>query len=147
MSKVKALYHIVFCTKCRQMSISSDFSEDLYRFIYHDIQDMGCRLIRIGGIQNHIHMLIDIHPTMSLASLMQKIKGNSSGWMQKCGKFPKFTGWAKEYYACTISPNPQNIVVEYIKNQKSHHKTNEFSFELSSLYQYADIQFDDRDMM
>ncbi len=74
MSKVKALYHIVFCTKRRQMTISETHSEDVYRFIWNIIKESRSKLLRIGGIQNHIHLLIDLNPSIALSSLMRDIK-------------------------------------------------------------------------
>lgn len=73
MSKVKALYHIVFCTKRREMTIPLEHIDELYRFIWYEIKDQNCRLIRIGGIQNHLHLLIDLHPSMALSNLMRII--------------------------------------------------------------------------
>ena len=74
MSKVTAYYHIVFCTKRREMTIPLAYKEDLYRFIWKEIKDLKCDLIRIGGIQNHVHILLNLHPTVALATLMQNIK-------------------------------------------------------------------------
>lgn len=59
MSKIAAYYHIVFCTKSREMTIPLEYAEDVYRFIWRIITDSKRKLIRIGGIQNHIHILRD----------------------------------------------------------------------------------------
>ena len=92
MSKVTAYYHN---------------KEDVYRFIWKEIQKLNCKLLRIGGIQNHVHMLINLHPSVALARLMQNVKGRSSTWMGDDLRFKNFKGWAADYYACTISPRPQ----------------------------------------
>lgn len=92
MSKVLAYYHIVFCTKERRMTLPLDQCEHLYRFIWKELTDNNCRLIRIGGIQNHIHMLIELHPSVALSRLMQDIKSHLGGWLKKDGRFPDFTG-------------------------------------------------------
>ncbi|MCM1452785.1 MAG: IS200/IS605 family transposase [Clostridium sp.] len=146
MSKVKALFHIVFCTKKRQGTITSGYKEDLYRFVWKIVVDNNSRLIRIGGIENHVHLLVDLHPSISLSDFVMKIKSLSSTWMKSSEKFPKFWGWASEYYACTISPEQQDAVVEYIKGQEMHHKGTDFSSELKSMHSYANLDYYDGNM-
>lgn len=146
MSKVKALYHVVFCTKHRQHSINPLHKEDLYRFIWKEITENKSRLLRVGGVENHVHMLIDLHPSVALSDLIQKIKSHSSIWMKTSGKYPKFLGWASEYYGCTISPEQQNVVIEYIKNQVAHHKGVDFDSELRNIHTYANLMYDERNL-
>ena len=104
MSKVAAYYHIVFCTKAREMTIPKDKREDMYRFMWKEITDLNCRLLRIGGIANHVHILLDLHPSVVLADLMKNVKGKSSTWMGLSQGFLSFIGWASEYFASTVSP-------------------------------------------
>ena len=146
MSNVTALYHIVFCTKGRAMVLPQEYLEDLYRFIWRRIEDAGCKLLRIGGIQNHVHILVDLHQSVSLAQLVQNIKGHSSGWMRSDIRFIAFTGWAKEYFACTVSPEHKYTVIEYIKNQKTHHNAMAFDVELTELHNRAGQQCTAYDM-
>lgn len=146
MSKVLAYYHVVFCTKGRQMTLPLDHCEHLYRFIWKTLTDNHCRLLRIGGIQNHVHMLIELHPSISLSSLMQSIKSHTSGWLKKENMFKEFTGWAREYYAATISANAINNVIDYIKNQHQHHLGRTFDDELKAICQETGLRYDERDM-
>ncbi len=146
MSKVTAYYHIVFCTKGREMTIPSEFKEDVYRFIWKEIQKLNCKLLRIGGIQNHVHMLVNLHPTVALARLMQNVKGRSSTWMGEDGRFRHFRGWAADYYACSISPEAKYAVCEYIKNQEMHHLGTPAEVEFERMYHFADVKYDPRDL-
>lgn len=146
MSKVTAYYHIVFCTKSREATIPLAYKEDLYRFIWRQIKDLKCDLLRIGGIQNHVHMLINLHPTESLSHLMQTIKAKSSFWMKADARFVNFRGWAADYYACTISPDVKGVVCEYIKNQETHHLGRPVNDELAGMYGYAGLIYDERDL-
>ena len=140
MSNVTALYHIVFCTKDRAMALPSDHLEDIYRYIWRKIEDLGCKLLRIGGIENHIHILVDLHQSVALSQLVQTIKGHSSGWMKSDLRFKAFNGWAKEYFAGTVSPAHKYAVIEYIKNQRAHHNSVTFDAELTRLYIQAEQQ-------
>ena len=84
MSKVTALYHIVFCTRCRRMSIPLEYKEDLYRFIWKECTDeFNSKLLRIGGIQNHVHLLVNLHPSVSLQiSLRISRLIQAGGWLK-----------------------------------------------------------------
>lgn len=146
MSKVNALYHIVFCTKRRQMTLPTDNLVDLYKFIWREVKDSGSSLLRIGGIENHVHMLIDLHPGTALSDLVRDVKSNSSGWMRSDDRFSLFVAWAAEYYACSVSPEHKNRVVEYIKGQREHHCVDDFDAELVDMYSYAELPYHENDM-
>lgn len=146
MSKVASLHHIVFCTKYREMTISQDYCEDLYRFIWAEIKKSHSKLIRIGGIQNHIHLLVDVSPNISLSALMRNIKACSSGWMKHDRRFPRFRGWAHEYFASSVNPKDKINIINYIKMQPAHHASQSFSQELMMLTHYAGVSFDGDDM-
>lgn len=146
MSKVAAYYHIVFCTKERRMTLPLEQCEHLYRFIWKELSDNNCQLLRIGGIQNHVHILLNLHPSVALSNLVKTIKSHTSGWLKSDSRFPHFTGWAKEYYAASISANHKDAVIEYIKNQREHHIGKSFEEELLSLYKVVGFSFDERDL-
>lgn len=137
MSNVTALYHIVFCTKGREMTLPDENLEDLYRYIWRIIDDMKCKLVRIGGIQNHVHILVDLHQTVALSVLVRNIKSYSSGWMRSDDRFCSFSGWAKEYFASSVSPDHKIGVIEYIKNQKAHHQSKYFDNEWLELNEHV----------
>ncbi len=133
MSKVNAVYHVVFCTKYREDTINLAFREDVYQFIWSIVRNSGCKLVRIGGTSNHIHMLIKLPPTLCLSDVVRNIKTNSSGWMRSDSRFPDFKGWAKEYFAETVSPTHKATLVGYIDNQLAHHNQEDFTGELERL--------------
>ena len=134
MSYTRNLLHIVINTKNREITIGEAHCEDLYRYITSIISDEKCRLLRINGIENHVHMLIDLHPVVALAKLIQEIKQNTSLWMKRSGLFPDFSGWGAEYYACSISPKLADTVIDYIVSQKLHHGVRTYEDELQQLF-------------
>ena len=146
MSRVKALYHIVFCTKGREMSLPLSMIEDLFRFIWKDTTDLKCRLIRIGGIQNHLHLLIDLHPSIALSDFIKRIKTHSSAWLRGDSRYPLFNGWSREYFATTVSENDVMHIINYIKGQREHHLGVDFGNELRALCESSGQQYDERDM-
>ncbi|MDE6320820.1 MAG: IS200/IS605 family transposase [Muribaculaceae bacterium] len=146
MSKVVAYYHIVFCSKRREKTLPRQFKKAVYRYIWKIISDNKCKLLRIDGIQNHIHILMDLHPSVALAKIMQSIKSMSSGWMVQDGRFGFFDGWGEGYFACSVSPHEKKSVIDYIMNQEVHHLGRDFDEEVKGLYWSADIEYDDRDL-
>jgi REP element-mobilizing transposase RayT len=142
MSTVKILVHVVFATKHREMTIPDEYCEDLYRYITDTLRRNNCFLKRINGIANHIHMLIELNPAISLMRLIQQLKHDSSSWIHNSGKFPNWDGWCKGYFACSVTPKLQDNVIEYIKNQKVHHGLQPINDEYLALLRNAGIEFD-----
>lgn len=132
MSRVNALFHIIINTRHRHATICNDHCDDLYRYIWKTIQNKDCFLCRINGVENHIHLLVDLNPTVVLSDLVREIKQTSSEWAKKCGHFPQWDGWGREYAAFSVSENAKNNVIEYIKSQKEHHKHINFEEEYKS---------------
>ncbi|MDE5687057.1 MAG: IS200/IS605 family transposase [Paramuribaculum sp.] len=146
MSKVSALYHTVFCTKHRRFTIPEAYLEDVYRYIWSETRNLNCKLLRIGGIPNHLHLLIDLHPSVCLSDFVKTVKAKSSYWMRRDDRFTAFDGWAREYFAATLSVDCKSAVVGYISSQKEHHCKVSFDDELVKLHIDSGVAYDDRDM-
>ena len=133
MSLTHSLHHIVINTRMRRMTICEENCEHLYRYLWNILKERNCYLYRIGGIENHIHLLIDLDATVSLSDIVGELKRKSSLWMKRCGMFPQFDGWGREYFAFSKSSNHKDRVIEYIKNQKTHHKRCGFEAEIEDM--------------
>lgn len=101
-------------------------------------------LYRINGVEDHIHILSDLHPTVSLADFVKDIKVSSSIWMKESGKFPAFVGWQEGYGAFTYSIRERDMIINYIRKQKEHHKKETFQDEYKRLLIENDVEFDER---
>lgn len=137
------LYHIVFRTKYSEPSINQDHAQDLYKYIWGIIKNKNCRLYRINGIEDHIHILSDLHPSVALADFIKDIKVASSKWMKASGYFPHFKGWGKKYCALTYSYKEKEIIINYIKNQQEHHKKVNFRKEMDRVFREHGIKDED----
>jgi putative transposase len=136
------LYHIVFATKNREPVLHADRRDDLYKYIWGIIEKRRCHLYRIGGIENHIHILCSLHPAVTLSDLVKEIKTASSGWIKSNAVFPDFGYWQRGYGAFTCSADAKEQIVEYIKNQEQHHQTETSANELKRLLTETGIQYD-----
>ena len=83
-------YQIVFATKNRQPTINPEYENELYKYIFGVINNKKCKLFRINGMADHIHIFCDLHPFLSLSSYVKDIKVVSNLWMKESGKFPNF---------------------------------------------------------
>lgn len=137
MSKVLAIYHLVFCTKQRINTIPNEHSEDLYRFLWSILREYKCFVYHINGTPNHIHIAIDLNPNIAISQLMRDLKAKSSGFLKADPRFPYFNGWAHEYFATTVSISHRNNLIEYIKTQREHHTIKSFDEELNILLRKA----------
>ena len=138
------LYHIIFCTYKRERTIFEPYHEDLYRYIWGIIKSKGCVLYQINGTENHIHILSDLHPTIALSDLLRDIKRSSSIWMKKSGNYPEFKSWSEGSCSLTYSLKEKERLINYIKNQKEHHKIVSFEDEYKNIMIENGIEYDDR---
>ena len=137
-------YQIVFGTKRRQPTIPESSCKELYQYIYGIIKKKNCKLYRINGVEDHIHIFSDLHPSVSLSDYVKDIKVASSIWMKASGKFPMFVAWQEKYGAFTYSIKEKDIIINYIKNQKEHHKKENFYDEFKRLLIENGIEFDEK---
>jgi REP element-mobilizing transposase RayT len=93
------LYHIIVGTKYHHHTLVKEHKEELFKYIYGIIRNKNCHLYRINGVENHFHMLTDLHPDIALADFMKDIKVATSIWLKSTGKFPDFVGWSDGYGA------------------------------------------------
>jgi REP element-mobilizing transposase RayT len=137
-------YQIVFSTKNREATISETHENDLYKYIWGIVNNQKCKLYRINSMPDHIHIFSDLHPSVSLSDYVKNIKVASSIWMKESGKFPSFSSWQGGYGAFTYSIREKDKIIEYVKNQKEHHKTEVFYDEYKRLLIDNGIEFDEK---
>ena len=133
MSYVQSLYHVVICTKYRAMTIDNANKTHLYKYIWGIINNSNCKLIKMNGIPNHIHMLIELHPTVAIADMVRDIKRASSHYAKQSELFPLFDGWSAEYAAFSSSYSMKEKIIKYIENQEIHHGKESFESEYKRL--------------
>ncbi len=137
-------YQIVFGTKYRRPTIDRNHDIELYKYIYGITKEKKCKLYRINGIEDHIHIFTDLHPTVSLSNFVKDIKVASGIWMKDSGKFPLFEAWQNGYGAFTYSIRERDKIIDYVKNQKVHHAKETFYDEYKRLMIESGLEFDER---
>lgn len=137
-------YQIVFSTKNRVPVLNIEHEDQLYKYIGGIVKNKNCKLYRINGMPDHIHLFTDLHPSVSLSSLVKDIKVSSNLWMKQSGLFPGFEEWQSGYGAFTYSEREKDMIISYIKKQKEHHKSESFEAEYKNLLKSHGVEFDEK---
>lgn len=140
----QTLYQIVFSTKHREKTLSKDERPELFKSIWGILKNNKCHLYRINGVEDHIHIITSLHPSVALANLVKDIKLGSTSFIKEKKIFPNFGGWQDGYSAFTYSIDVKDNLIEYVKNQEEHHKETTFKEELIELLNEHGIEFDEK---
>ena len=127
------LYHIVFRTKDSLPTIRQNNANELYSYITGIIRQKNSHLYRINGVENHLHILTDMNPSIAPIDFVKDIKVSSSIWIKKSNLFPAFNGWSVGYGSFTCSYRDIDRLIEYIMNQQEHHQKISFEQEYRKL--------------
>lgn len=136
--------HIVFSTKRREPLIDDDFAEELHPFLGGIARDLRCTPHTIGGIPDHVHLLIRQRSDISISDLVRHLKGRSARWAneRRAGSLK----WQEGYGAFSVSKSGLAEVVEYINNQKSHHQEMTYKQEFEAFLKRNQIEFDPKEL-
>ena len=139
------IVHIVFSVKYRQCLIHK-IEEKLYRYITGVIQSdkNKCKLIAIGGTADHVHLLVNLHPMVNVSTLIKEIKTTSSLWINSQNIYMGKFHWQDGYGAFSLGMSQLDIAINYIRNQKEHHKRISFHDEMVALLKKYHVEFDER---
>ncbi|HWY12309.1 MAG TPA: IS200/IS605 family transposase [Bacteroidia bacterium] len=138
------IYQIVFGTKNREHVLTKDKRDDLFKYISGVLENKKCHLYRIGGVEDHIHILTHLHPSISLSDLVKDIKLSSTDFIKSNKLFPNFNGWQEGYGAFTYSIKQKDVLIEYVKNQEEHHRITSFKEEYLELLQENGVEYNEK---
>jgi REP element-mobilizing transposase RayT len=137
----KAHFHIVFSTKSRQKLIAPLIQPRLWAYMAGICSNVGMVALAIGGIEDHVHSLVELPPTMSLSKALNLLKSNSSGWMSEQRRD---FAWQEGYGAFAVSVSNLAAVKRYVLNQAAHHRNRTFEDEYIALLEKHGVQYDPR---
>ena len=140
----RIIYQVVFGTKNRKNTLEEKELENLYKYIWGILNRKKCFLYSLGGTSNHIHIIMDLHPSIALADLVKDIKLVTTIWIKKGNIFPMFEGWQEGYGAFTYGIKEKEYLIQYVKNQKAHHQKTTFREEFKNLLIENGIDFNEK---
>ena len=136
-------YHVVFSTKERHPFISPEWRERLHAYLGGTVRDLGGVPECVGGIDDHVHLLIGLKATHRLCDVVRDIKVSSSRWVHEAIALREFA-WQDGYGAFSVSDNRRDPVKQYILNQEAHHRARTFQDEYLTFLRQAGVEFDER---
>lgn len=104
-------------------------------------------MYRIGGMPDHLHLFVSLPSSIAISKFVQEIKVSSSKWLKQKPAFPHFSKWSKEYAAFSYAEKDKDRIINYIKNQKKHHKQTIFFDEYRNLLEENGVEFEEEYFM
>jgi REP element-mobilizing transposase RayT len=117
---LNVLVHFVWATWNREPIIGESLERELYRVIHSTCLEMNCPVVALGGTRDHVHLLVALSNTVTMADLMERVKGNSSRFASKRTGEDGWFKWQGSYGAFSVSPHEKRKVISYIVNLKDH---------------------------
>ena len=131
--------HVVFSTKDRRKTIPKELQPRLWAYLAGICKNHDMGALKIGGTENHVHVLFQLPPKLALAKAVLLLKSNSSKWMGEQGY--RFS-WQEGYGAFSVSSSNLDAVVRYIENQEAHHRKISFEEEFRAILKKQGIDYD-----
>lgn len=143
-SLVRTLIHVCFSTKNRVHLIIPEIEKDLFGYLHGIVENNKSKLILANGTENHVHLLISLGKTISISELIGDIKRDSSSWIKKQDSMFQNFYWQEGYGAFSVGQTEDQLVIEYIKNQKEHHKTKDYKTEFREFLKKYNVEYDEK---
>lgn len=142
-SFVNCLMHVVFSTKHRQPLITPGLQDRLWPYLGGIARENKMKGLQVGGVADHVHLLLSLPSTLGIAKAVQLIKGNSSKWIHDT--FPEHAAfeWQAGYGAFSIGVSGVKDTVAYIENQAEHHRRRAFREELVAFLERHALEYED----
>ena len=138
-SYVSAVFHVVFSTKERMQLIRPAVQPNLWNYLAGIARNLRIQALAIGGVENHVHLLLVLPADQKLSDAVRTLKCNSSRWMRESS--PRFA-WQEGYGAFSVSPSQLDRVKHYIEHQTVHHQRRSFEEEFLAMLRAANIRFE-----
>lgn len=143
-SYISSLVHYVFSTKKRQHLITPTLQERLFPYMGGIVKTNKMKALAIGGTENHVHLLLSLPASLSVAKAVQLIKGGSSKWIHDTFPQHRTFAWQEGYGAFSVSVSHVQDTLIYIQNQEEHHRKKTFEEEFLQFLKKHNIEYDER---
>jgi putative transposase len=144
MSYISSYFHFVFSTKDRRPLITPALRERLWPYLGGIAREHKMKAIEIGGVADHVHMLLSLPATLTPAKAMQLIKGGSSKCVHDTFPEQHLFAWQEKYGAFSVSVSQLDQIVHYIQGQPAHHRKQPFQEEFLALLKKHHVEYDER---
>lgn len=137
--------HLVFSTKNRRPFLQCEtFREEAFRMLSYHVKESGCVSASVGGHVDHVHLLVGLSRTVTIAKLVENIKTETSKWAKKADGENSLFSWQSGYGVFSVSHSKRGDVETYCRNQAKHHEKVSFQDEFRSICKRHEIEIDER---
>ena len=145
-SFVSCLMHCVWATKERRAIMRPDIQQRLWPYLGGIARENKMRALAVGGVADHVHLLLSIPSTLPVAKSIQLLKGNSSKWIHET--FPRLSDfeWQEGYGAFSIGISGLKTTTKYIQSQAEHHRKMTFKDEVERFLKRHGMAYVERDL-
>ena len=135
--------HCVWSTKNRDPSLHSKLRERLWPYLGGIARENKMKALAIGGAADHVHIVLSLPATLSVAKMVQLLKGNSSKWIHETFSEMRSFKWQEGYGAFSIGVSAIDATRTYIQNQAEHHRRRTFREEFETMLRKHGFDFDE----
>ena len=118
--------HAVFSVKGRENLLSKTVRDELFPYIAGIVKSFNNFPLAVNGYKDHVHLFFELSPSLSVSDVLEKVKSNSSKWINDKKLMPGKFSWQAGYAAFSYSRSQRANVIQYIVNQEQHHKNTTF---------------------
>jgi putative transposase len=140
----KIYLHVVFSVRGRRNLIHKSWKDELHKYITGIVNGKEQKVYAIGGMEDHIHILLSIKPTIAVSDLIRDIKANSSKWINERGFVIGQFQWQEGFGAFSHAHAQLDSVIAYINNQEQHHRRKTFKEEYLEFLQNFNVDYDEK---
>ena len=137
-------YHVVFSTKHREALITPAVEPRLWAYLGGIARDNDMRPLCINGVEDHVHLLLGLPPSLAVSKAVQLIKGGASKWVHDTFPELRTFAWQDGYGAFTLGKSQIPDTIAYIQNQREHHRARTFKDEYLAFLRKHEIEYDER---
>lgn len=134
----------VFAVKYREAVVDKSWRSEFLGVIGNLINETGCKTMIVNGVEDHVHCLLGLKPTVSISELMKSIKAKSSKYVNEQGFTDERFEWQEGYGVFSYSHSQVDSVYQYIANQEEHHKKQSFREEYLAFLDKFEVPYDER---
>ncbi len=144
-SLANVLIHTIFSTKDRAPFLrDADFRRETHAYMAGVTEKLACKAIKIGGVDDHMHLLTTLSRTVTIADFVKETKRATTAWIQQKGGGLADFHWQRGYGIFSVSESGRDEVVQYILNQEDHHRDLDFKDEFRRFCEKHGIEIDER---
>ena len=136
--------HIVFSTKNRERWLTPDIEEDIWRYLGGICRTHHLTALQVGGVEDHVHLLLGYPPTVALSDFMKRLKGESSKWISELSPALRGFSWQDGYGAFSIGHSQIPRTIRYIQTQRARHGRLPFEQEYRDFLHVHDLVAEER---